>query len=761
MYSEVPKIREQLKKKLPKLIGANDTLSVIWFSGRREFKTILEAEPVATLKDLAGVENAINKLCSLGLTGFKEPLEEAAQVIDRIAKKNPGSAFSLFFMSDGFDNQWSRGEILKAVETVAGKVSSATIVEYGYYADRPLLTQMAEKSGGTLIFAEDFDRYQPTFEAAMKKKSVGAKKIEVEIPVDTIGGFAYALVEGDLVTFSIEGTTAKVPEGLTEIAYLAPKAPSFKGSTCEDLAPLIKKVATAGEAHPEILGTAYAAISLYATRMRSDVVLSLLKCIGDVQYIDQFANCFGKQKYSEFTEFTKGAAFSETVRFKKGYDPNKIPREDAFTVLDMLYLLQSDEEARVLLDSPSFKYAKIGRGRLDASDRLTDEESEELQKLTTEMAATKDATKIKELTTKIAALTAAKKEALKFEYDPAPDGYAIQNLTFNEDRPNVSFLVKRPGTVDLSSRLSEAPKAEAGKQAIPARFPSFVFRNYAAIKDGLVNIDLLPVKVSSATHQKLLDMVKDGLLPQEVFGGTQVVDNEHKLLLNLKAIPVINRKSVKSVSAKAFFETQYALTKAQASQKVYNAYVKELLPPKVSTGLAFVYGAAAAEWLKAQGLSDGGYQPPKTVVEEAKDFYMGKELKVSLKGLSSLPSLKDAKEKMAKVAADKTGKATLNAPVKLMKDTIDEVEAFLASKVYQGSADKLKVLEAWLDGQVKSAKAECRKYIFDIAQTTFCIIVGQTWPVEFDSLDKNSMDITVGGETIGCKMEMREVEVRL
>ena len=50
--------------------------------------------------------------------------------------------------------------------------------------------------------------------------------------------------------------------------------------------------------------------------------------------------------------------------------------------------------------------------------------------------------------------------------------------------------------------------------------------------------------------------------------------------------------------------------------------------------------------------------------------YLSKELKVSLKGLSKLPSLKEYREALAK------GK--LNAGAQLMKKTVDEVEAFLA-----------------------------------------------------------------------------------
>ena len=129
MYAELPRIREQLKKRIPKLLKEQDTLSVIWFSGRGQCGVLLEAEPIATLTDLQAVNGAIDRwLKTVGLTGFKEPIELVSKLVATVAKKN-SNPFAMFFMSDGCDNQWSRQEILKAVELVSGKLASASFVE--------------------------------------------------------------------------------------------------------------------------------------------------------------------------------------------------------------------------------------------------------------------------------------------------------------------------------------------------------------------------------------------------------------------------------------------------------------------------------------------------------------------------------------------------------------------------------------------------------------------------------------------------------
>ena len=498
--------------------------------------------------------------------------------------------------------------------------------------------------------------------------------------------------------------------------------------------------------HQAIEG-AYAALSLFAVRMKPDIVFPLLKSLGDVALIEQFSTCFGKQKYSTFMEDAKGLAFGKGSRWSKGWDPNKVPRDDAFTVLDVLELLQADPKARVLLDDPNFKYSKIGRGRVDVSANLTEAELEELRKLTDALSKERDVTKIKDLNAKIAAFTADKNEALKFVPTPQPDGYPVLKLTFNEDRPNVSIMVKKPGTIDLSKRLKDAPSKD-----IPATFETFVFRNYAVIKDGLINVERLPVRVSAATFAKFLT---EGVIA----AGDKIGSNPDTadVILDLKALPVINRKMVKAASAKAFFEVEYELVKAQAAQKVFNGVAKELLPEKKSAGFAEKYSDAGATWLKEQGITDyNGWAPPATTVEEAKDFYMGKELKVSLEKLSSLPTLKVAREQIAK------GKSTPSGA--LMADSVKKVDAFLASDAYTkagSDSNQEKVLTAWLDAERKAATEHCRKLIFQIAQTTFTIIVGQTWFTEFASLDENTMDITVGGQKITCKAEMKDVEIKV
>lgn len=502
----------------------------------------------------------------------------------------------------------------------------------------------------------------------------------------------------------------------------------------------------------DILTSAYAAISLMAVRMKPDVIYPLLQSTGDVRLIEMQQSCFGKQKYSEFMDAAKEAAFGKD-RFTQGWDPTRVPADDAFTVLDLLRTLSEDDGNRVLFDDPSFKYSPIGRGRVDASTVLTSAEQEEMKTLSAELSQTKDPKKIKEITAKISAITANKGDALKFEEaakEDGEEGYPLASLTYNEDRPNVSILVRKEGTVNLASRLPKELRGTKVGSGVPETFSTFIFRNYTIVKDGLVNVKQLPVAVTDETISKL---TRAGIPAAALAATEKLPSGRVKTTIDMSKLPIVNRKMVREVSAKRLFELEWDLTKARAAQKVYNAFKKEYVPSKKSETFDALYGADGAGWLKEQGFTDYSGFSPKSVQAEAKDFYLTKELKVALKGYSSLPTLAKYREAVAK------GK--LNGPAEVMKPYVDEVDAFMSSDIYKSAPNQAELLGTWLDGKAKDATTKVRTMLYDMAQIKFSVIVGQVWFQEFKTLEENSMDLTLDGKQLSFSVSMTEKEERI
>ena len=746
MQGDLPKLRDQLKRKLPKLLREEDTISIIWFSGQSQCGVLLEAEPVATLPDLQSVEQAIDRwLRPVGLTAFKEPIELAQTVIQRVAKKRPGSVGHLIFLSDGADNQCPRSEIIATVSRIAGDFAATTIVEYGYYADRPLLSAMSECAGGAYVFAEDFDRYAPLFEAALTKRLSNSKRISVPLEGDVVGRFAFALRDRDLLTYAVEGNRITVPEDTSEVWYLSPARVGTGKGPLSQLAADCANTTAPGPEEREVISATYAAVSLFSVRMQPNVVYPLLKALGDVQFLDAFEGLFGKQRYGDFQQQTQAATFG-TGRYLKGFDSKRsIATESPVTVLDVLRILASDHGNRVLLDHPDFKYSRVSRGRALAEEQLTSEEQDELAKLTAELDTTKQASRVKDLNEKIAKLVAAKPAPLRFEPDASPEGYPVSSLTFNESRPNVSMLIRKPGHVDVSKHAPADLK-------LPPRIPTFVFRNYTIIVDGLLNIDKLPVLLTKPSLEALTQ--KLGPAKADVLVASDSIQSGGRVTtLNLRALPLINRQMVKALTARAFFSAHYALLKAKAEQKVINGFAKDLLPDEPTLSFAKEYGIEAAGWLKERGFKEASGFAPNEVQAESRDSYLGKELKVSFKGLSKLPSLKEV--------ADALIKGRLTPAAELMAPTVRHVEDFLASPFLKGKA-KSDTVTAWLEAERTRTREVVRRLSYDVAQLTATIVIGQTWFEELSLEDSNYLlPLNDSAAAIQCSVTMKDIEVRI
>jgi hypothetical protein len=181
MYSTLPLIRNQLKNKLPDLVGDGNTITIIWFSGAKECGILKEFVNIKNAKDLQMMNEAIDKfLRPMGLTSFYEPVELATRLVttsQSLAFMKNKSIFNFIFMSDGGNNDHPWTEVVEMVENLSGRVAGCTIIEYGNWADSEKLQQMAEILGGQKIYAEDFESYEFTFEKSRLHALCGFARI--------------------------------------------------------------------------------------------------------------------------------------------------------------------------------------------------------------------------------------------------------------------------------------------------------------------------------------------------------------------------------------------------------------------------------------------------------------------------------------------------------------------------------------------------------------------------------------------------------
>lgn len=660
MYSDLPELRSQLKNKLASLVRDRDTVTIIWFSGRGQYGVLVERLEIRSVTDLSALHTAIDRfLQPQGLTGFKEPLEEVIKAIDRIGAVRKDSVFSLFFMTDGYDNQWSDRDILEVCKKLEPRLANAAIVEYGWHCNRALLTKMAETLGGKLIFSKDLQEYQVTFE---KELSGGtrSKRIPVKLAHDAALGFAYAIVGDGIVSFVPDASgTVAVPEDTRAIAYFtSAKGVAFERATHTD--PLV-----------------WAGLVALSQRMESDAIFEVLGALGDVQLVELFSSCFSKEDYVLFQAFAMAAALDPAKRYARGYDAHAVPKEDAYTVLELIADLSASDENLFYPHHEAFSYERIG------------------------------------------AASVQKERNVRFEHADKGRGYPINGIVWNEERPNVSMRVRMEGFAVLPADRP-AP--------LPEKVESFVYRNYTIVRDGIVHTRRLPVSLNAETFAKLQ---ANGLLAGESYEANRVY------VLDYPRLPVINRRMVRGVTAKATFEKVLQLAVLKGTQKVLND-LRDKVAPKASKKFQAMFGDAATAYLAELGVTDyNGFNPPSETVKSG-DFYMAKELKIAAKGLSSLPKVADVE---AAIAAGKK----LKVAEFVMVDAVKKVQAFTASSIYTGAADPSALLAAWVESESKAAVKATRELMCELAQNKFAIIVGHVWFSDLASLDDNTLDVNLPG----------------
>lgn len=656
MGSELPKLQTHLKNKLPTMVQPQDTLTIIWFSGRGQCGTLFEAIKLDNLQDIQKVNAAIDRyLTPIGLTAFTQPLKDVLALAIKLGGTN-----TLSFMTDGSDNQGTRSEILKACADLQDVLSAATFVEYGYYADHKMLMDMAEELGGAVVLAENFTNYSESLESSFKSVNSG-KKIK-------IGGIKADFV----VANSDNGFVIVRPDALGLVTM---PADTSSYSYFEGTGDIDEIFADDGENSD----AAYM-VSALIMRGQADQALQLAATIGDVELYSQVENSFSKQDYAVTVELANAFGSSKKSLYTtKPRQINLIPDENAYNVLTMLMDLASTDGNFLNISHPEFSYnpigprrdtAEIGEGADAFKPVFKDKDGEVLAEITT--------------------------------------------LKFDEDRPNISMLVRREGTVTL-------PKNDFG---FGDTVDSFIWRNFAIVKDGIVNVRKLPVVLSKSTYDVLVSKgVIEALDPFKV-GKTFVIDT--------KRYPIINRSMATPTASTELFQKCFDLYVLKTKQKVLNSKIDK---PEFGAKFGSLYGEDGAKFLKELGISEGGFSP-KTTKGESLDPYISKVLEVKLAGLSSIPAV-EAVEKA--IAASKS----LTPSQQIMSNVFDALKKCKDS-----------------ESELKKTKEAIRQLMDEIVVIKFGIIIGKRWFVDMESLDDNTRELDFGfGKVIKCQAVMEDKEI--
>jgi len=717
MSGELPQIRTQLKNKLSNLMKEGDTISIVWFSGSRDAGILKEEVEVKSLKTLTDLHDAIDKwLRPVGLTAFLKPLELTKDLIGRIKKNRPDSVFSMIFLTDGCNNDCPWNDVTKALKDLENDVVSSTFVEYGYYADSRALTQMASVLGGEKISCDGFDEFEPVFDAKISSSVHGGKKTVVEITDKYLYDFAFSVSNGSVLLYNIQDGKIMVGGDVKEVHFFSPNA-----------------VGTEIQPHyPEresLDAAMYAAIYVLSDKLLNDDAEKVFYALGDNFYYKMLANAFGKQKLNAFKTAIKDCVADVSKRFPSGIAKIEKVDDNAYCLMNLIEDLGDAPNCLFYPSHPDFQYNRIGRKKISAATILTETEKKRL-------AEAKNLDEVNAITAELA----EKKVDVKFVATNPNKGYPMTDLVWNEERANLSIRIHIDGEAVL-------PKNKFNIEKVA----SFKYNTFTIIKDGIVNVQKLPVSWT----QELVDLfTAKGVKFTENFNGESYLPTV--LTIDLTSLPLVNRGMVKTVSAKALALQEWELVKLQGDKKVYDYYRKSLFPKTSKSFLELGFTQEAVDWLKEVGVTDFNGFAPKVTSAESTDFYMSVVLATKIKGLSSLPKVEDV------VAKIKSG-AALKLNEWVMADAIKKYLSQLDSDMYKslGEEQQKGVLKTYLETKSAILNKQRRKILQEIAQIKFALILSKKWFTEFKTFEENKLSLKLDGQDVEFTFDLSEKEEKI
>lgn len=704
MSSDLPLIRTQLKNKLSNIMRDGDTISIVWFSGRNEAGILKEEVEVKSLKTLSDLNDAIDKwLKPICLTAFLKPLELVGDLIERVKKNRPNSIFSMIFLTDGYNNDCPWNEVINTLKKIENQIVSSTFVEYGYYADSKRLTEMASIMGGEKISCNGFDEFEPVFDNKISTSLKSTKKIMVDIPQEYMFDFAFSFNDDSILLYNIVDSQIMIGDDVDKIYYFS------------------HKVETNYTLPNSVL---YAATYVLADKLKYDEAETILRVMGDGFYYNQLQNSYGKQKLNNFKSDIKEAIFDVSKQLPTGYSSNITEiNENTYCLMNFINDLTELNDCKFYKNHSAFNYHRIGKKRINSASILTEDEKNKLA----------NASSIKEATEILNSITENKFELVFIENDKNM-GYPVTDLVWNNDRANLSVRIKIDGYAELPDNKFNLNKIDC-----------YRYKTYTIIKDGIINIQQLPLSNS----EELINL----LLKHDVKYSTDVVNNI--IIVDLTSIPIINKGMVNSLSAKDLATKEWELIKLQAFKKVYDYYRKDLFP-KESKSYIEKYGEECATWLSELGITDFNGFNPKTVSGKSTDFYMSVVLETKIKGISQLPKVDIVLESMK-----------LNKPLKIseihMADAIKQYQNQLDSEIYKMLTEEQQkdMLRTYLITKTNILNTQKKNVMQKIAELKFGVILSKRWFKEFSSFDENKLTLNLDNRDVDFTFNFTEKEEKI
>ena len=667
MYSVLDNLIEDLITRA-KTIPAGDTITFGWFSSEGEKNFILKGFKITEARDYAIMEKSLRaNSTTIGCTCFSEILADTEQVIQDLSVFS--SNFALCFFTDGFPVVSNYAKELKAiftaVEKLNDKITSALLVGYGDYYNKQLMSDMAEKIGGSLTHSANLPSFSVSLDSFVNNSQEN-KKIAISLSADVHD------VNANTIVFNIAGSNINLytvdDKKEVKISCTEDDESTVYWYVLTDTCPRGVLVDLKTDQNNSLVKALYAASYILTQKTKTDIAIDVLGYLGDKKLVDLVTNSYTNAEYGKAEETIKEAMLEPSKRWLDGRVENYVPPVDAFCLLDLIDLLSEDKDAYFYPRHDAFSYKRIGKPSKPVEGYP------------------------------------------EFNADKGTRS-SFKDIVWNETKLNLSLRSILKGEVDLGG--------EARKYGIANPFPTYQYRNYTFVKDGILNVTKVPACMSEDTFNTLKE--------KNIVTGTW--NKDEVFIVNLDVVPIVNRKMVEGkTSATDLCKLVLLEQKTKAQLKVYKWFKQRDFPEKevtAETARSFIEKQQA--FLESKGINTktGAFEPPVTEAE-ATDFYLAKEFSIKIKGLSSLPKVEAVTAKL------KEHKKLTTSEDLMLKAVKSYVQGIFPS-------DKERI--TFLEKALLSYGIVLKNTRRQIQETKFAVLLCKRWFNEFDSREQNKLII--------------------
>lgn len=568
----------------------DDFVSLIWFSGSGQFKTLIKGANKQT--DLNSLLDSIKS--TVGYTCFSESIHEANTIVADLKLVCP--RFNITLFTDGCicGTNWSEEEekkrIFSELKILPEEVLAFNTIGYGNYYDKNLLKEMSSKSQyGVAFHSSNINEYMPIFAHNYSiYKEMNADKIEVSAKdayILYLSQRTSKLINSELkINSSDKSKNQIVIIGTDDKDFEF----SYNGTTYKTRA--LDEFTRLSNSEQTLTNIYYALISqLYYTNCRDLALDVSVKNLHNSVVADMILLSFTFDEVERTQKQLNDFTYYPQKRTHVHCESDYIPDKNEPCVMELLSMLATLEDVYFI---PAKDYARIGLKTEDKCNMFT-------------------ADKVQ---------------------PPTP----FSDLVFNESKLNASLRYYIKGKVKLLP-------SDAKSAGLDTEIPSGMFRMQTIVKDGFINMPTLSVAMTDEALQTIHNE-----FPKIVY---KIVDKDGDTIyvdFDLESIPIINAR-IAEIKTSMIHEQVVRQTICEGKQKILNYLIKQVAEKNenaVSKTLR-QFTPEQIEMLEKYGLDKNLNYKGIDVVKKDKadaDYYMCRILEFALKGLSSLPKVEEMME---------------------------------------------------------------------------------------------------------------------